>query len=93
MCHIIFVSDIHFSINSLDNNLIKLYSQFSSKFDYYQSKYFEIKDWAYSGLNKSSWIDTFKIRQVEEEYVLINFVGYLSSQDEARFIDFLAGIK
>lgn len=33
MCHIIFVSDIHFSINSLDNNPIKLYSQFSSKFE------------------------------------------------------------
>lgn len=31
--------------------------------------------------------------QVEEEYVVINFVGYLSSQDEARFIDFLTGIK
>ena len=79
-----------------DNEIISYYnitSQFNSKSDYYQSKYFEIKDWAYSGLNKPSWIDTFKIRQVEEEYVVINFVGYLSSQDEARFIDFLTGIK
>ncbi|WP_332406571.1 hypothetical protein [Pseudolactococcus laudensis] len=79
-----------------DNEIISYYnitSQFSSKSDYYQSKYFEIKDWAHSGLNKPSWIDTFKIRQVEEEYVVINFVGYLSSQDEARFIDFLTGIK
>jgi mRNA interferase MazF len=33
-------------------------------------------------------IDTFKIRQVEEEYVVINFVGYLSSQDEEGLEDF-----
>ncbi|GAX46536.1 hypothetical protein [Pseudolactococcus reticulitermitis] len=68
-------------------------SQYSSKSEYYQSKYFEIKDWAYSGLDKPSWIDTFKIRQVEEEYVVINFVSYLSAKDEARFMDFLANIK
>lgn len=40
-----------------------------------------------------SWIDTFKIRRVDEQYVMIKFVGYLSKSDEARFVEFLSNLE
>ncbi|CUW14199.1 hypothetical protein C122C_0025 [Leuconostoc gelidum subsp. gasicomitatum] len=79
-----------------DNQRIAYYkitSQFEDKSEYFQSKYFEIKDWVYSGLKKPSWIDTFKLNRVEEKYVVINFVGYLSAKDEARLVEFLSDLE
>lgn len=79
-----------------DGELIAYYkitSQFGEKSEYFRSKYFEIKDWMYAGLNKPSWIDTFKLRRVEEKYVVINFVGYLSERDEDRLVEFLANME
>ncbi|MDG9734289.1 hypothetical protein [Leuconostoc pseudomesenteroides] len=79
-----------------DNQKIAYYkitSQFNNKSDYFQNKYFEIKDWVYAGLKKPSWIDTFKICRVDEQYVVIKFAGYLSANDEARFVEFLSNLN
>ncbi|WEV43521.1 hypothetical protein OZX56_08465 [Lactobacillus sp. ESL0684] len=71
----------------------KITSQFSHKPEYLKSMYFEIKDWLSAGLRQPSWIDTVALRRVEEQYVVVKFVGYLSARDEARFIKFLSNQK
>ncbi|MFT8757701.1 hypothetical protein [Leuconostoc pseudomesenteroides] len=79
-----------------DNQRITYYkitSQYDDKSEYFKSKYFEIKDWVYAGLKKPSWIDTLKLRRVEEQYVVIKFIGYLSPKDENRLVAFLSDLE
>lgn len=67
----------------------KITSKFENKSKYFQEQYFEVKDWVQANLRSPSWIDTYEIKEVEDKYVKVSIIGYLSKNDEGRLIKFL----
>ena len=61
-----------------------------TKSDYIKSKYFEIIDYIEAGLNRQSWIDTFKAYQLNDENFKIHVLGRLTENDFERFVAFLS---
>lgn len=55
--------------------------------------YFPILDYAETGLNKTSWIDTYKMYSLNKDATKINYIGRLSDNDILRLKLFLEKVK
>lgn len=79
---------------SLDGEQIKVFkitTKYEGKSKAIRSRYFEIIDFAYAGLQRQSWIDTINIIPLRRG-VKIRISGRLSSRDELRLREFLSNI-
>ncbi|EHO47568.1 type II toxin-antitoxin system PemK/MazF family toxin [Lentilactobacillus kisonensis] len=63
-------------------------TKFSSKSKRIQSIYFEIHEWAASGLRRPSWIDVGHVVRLEKT-IKIQYIGKLQINDAQRFLKFL----
>ena len=77
----------------LDDSEVGVYqitTQFERKSEIIRSKYFEIKDWAKAGLDKSSYVDTGTL--IDIPITLFSAkkpIGKLTEADKQRFLEFL----
>ena len=78
------------SVNGKAIKFLRITTKFDTKSDYIKSKYFEIIDYIEAGLNRQSWIDTFKAYQLNDENFKIHVLGKLTERDFERFITFLS---
>ncbi|MDR1606562.1 MAG: hypothetical protein LBS41_05565 [Streptococcaceae bacterium] len=70
---------------------LRITTKFETKSAYMQSKYFEIIDYIEAGLNRQSWIDTFRAYPLDDINFKLHVLGRLTKRDFDRFIDFLSG--
>lgn len=69
-------------------------TKYQNKSDYVKQWYFEIEDYKPTGLNKHSWIDTFKPYAISKKSPnKIKYIGELSDSDISRLVNFLRKIK
>lgn len=69
-------------------------TKYKNKSDYIKQWYFEIQDYKSTGLNKLSWIDTFKLYSLSKKSPnKIKYIGKLSDNDTSRFVKFLRKTK
>ena len=78
------------SVNGKTIKFLRITTKYDTKSDYIKSKYFEIIDYIEAGLNRQSWIDTFKAYQLNDENFKIHVLGKLTERDFERFITFLS---
>lgn len=76
-----------------DENNLSVYpitSQYKDKSEVVKERYFEIKDWSQSGLDKQSYVDTgmligFQVSVIDGKKP----IGELTPKDKQRFLEFL----
>ena len=78
------------SVNGRAVKFLRITTKFATKSEYMQSKYFEIIDYIEAGLNRQSWIDTFRAYHLDNENFKIHVLGKLTERDFERFIAFLS---
>lgn len=69
---------------------LRITTKYDTKSDCIKNKYFEIIDYIEAGLNRQSWIDTFKAYQLNDENFKIHVLGRLTENDFERFVAFLS---
>ncbi|MCL1859870.1 MAG: hypothetical protein FWF92_11640 [Oscillospiraceae bacterium] len=81
-------------VYALDNALVRIYpitTQYGNKSEAIKAKYFEIKNWSQSGLDKQSYIDTgTRLTQNLSAFYNFNPIGALTEVDKKRLIEFLS---
>ena len=72
-----------FVIKETNDKLIffNITTKYENKSDYIRKWYFEILDYEFTGLNKHSWIDTYKVYSLSKDLAKVNFIGKLSDND------------
>mgnify|MGYP006364434097 FL=1 len=78
------------SVNGKAIKFLRITTKYDTKSDYIKNKYFEIIDYIEAGLNRQSWIDTFKAYQLNDENFKIHVLGRLTENDFERFVAFLS---
>lgn len=65
-------------------------TKYKNKSDFIKQWYFEIRDYSGTGLNKHSWIDTFRVYSLNKtDENEIKYIGDLSDNDTHRLVKFL----
>ncbi|QNQ80214.1 toxin MazF [Lactobacillus sp. PV034] len=65
-------------------------TKFQNKSKKIKKHYFEIKEYALTGLKRHSWIDTYQIYSITKSSTRIQYIGELSDNDTNRLVKFLS---
>ncbi|MDR0842194.1 MAG: hypothetical protein LBP68_02105 [Acidobacteriota bacterium] len=65
-------------------------TQYENKSETIRAKYFRVDDWRQAGLDRQSYVDTFRILKLPPDAVNTTaLIGRLTAKDKQRFIEFL----
>ena len=80
-------------VYALSDKLARVYpitTQYENKSEAVRAKYFKIRDWLQSGLDKQSYVDTgTRLTQPLSMFDNAAPIGILTESDKKRFIEFL----